>query len=108
MGQEETKKVTLTRGTEKKQLKTKIEIINNNENTIENVKIEGTFPTKNNENNMDIQVIEGITLEGIEGAKVYYTEKENATTDLQNTENAWKETIEDGTSVRKYFTRVWG
>ena len=106
MGQEETKKVTLTRGTEKKQLKTKIEIINNNENTIENVKIEGTFPTKNNENNMDIQVIEGITLEGIEGAKVYYTEKENATTDLQNTENAWQTEITDSSKVRKYLIEI--
>ena len=55
IGQEETKKVTLARGSKTKQLETEIEIVNNNENAIENVKILGTFPTKNKENNMDIK-----------------------------------------------------
>lgn len=40
------KKVALARGSKTKQLETEIEIVNNNENAIENVKIIGTFPTK--------------------------------------------------------------
>lgn len=103
IGQEEIKKAILQRGTAKKQLETQIEVINNNENAIENVKILGTFLTKNSENNIDIKVIEGIS---VEGAKVYYTENENATADLQNTENAWKEEITDSSKVKKYLIEV--
>lgn len=103
IGQEEIKKLTLQRGVDTKQLETEIEVINNNENTIENVKILGTFPTKNTENNIDIKIIEGIF---VEGAKVYYTENENATADLQNSENAWKEEIVDTSKVKKYLIDV--
>ena len=106
IGQEETKKVTLARGSKTKQLETEIEIVNNNENAIENVKIIGTFPTKNKENNMDIKLLEGITLEGIDGAKIYYTEKEDATTDVKDSGNAWTEEITDTSKVRKYLIDV--
>lgn len=106
IGQEETKKVALARGSKTKQLETEIEIVNNNENAIENVKIIGTFPTKNKENNMDIKLLEGITLEGIDGAKIYYTEKEDATTDVKDSGNAWTEEITDTSKVRKYLIDV--
>lgn len=106
VGQTETEKVTLARGTEARILETEIEIITNSENTIENVKVMGTFPTRNNENSMDIRVAEGITINGVEGIKVYYTENENATEDLQNAENAWKETITDGAKVKKYLIEI--
>lgn len=106
IGQEETKKVALARGSKTKQLETEIEIVNNNENAIENVKIIGTFPTKNKENNIDIKLLEGITLEGIDGAKIYYTEKEDATTDVKDSENAWTEEITDTSKVRKYLIDV--
>lgn len=106
IGEEDIKTVTLQRGTNSKQLESEIEIINNNENAIENVKILGTFPTKNKENNIDIKIVEGIDLEGIEGAKVYYTENEDATTDLQDSENSWKEDITDSSKVRKYLIEI--
>lgn len=106
IGQEETKKVALARGSKTKQLETEIEIVNNNENAIENVKIIGTFPTKNKENNMDIKLLEEITLEGIDGAKIYYTEKEDATTDVKDSGNAWTEEITDTSKVRKYLIDV--
>ena len=103
IGQESLKQVTLQRGSEAKQLETEIEIINNNENAIENVKIMGTFPTKNNENNIDIKVLEQISIQGAEGAKVYYTENDEATEDLQSTINGWKEEITNSSKVRKYL-----
>ena len=106
IGQEEVKQVNLQRGTDAKQLETEIEVINNNENAIEDVKIMGTFPTKNNENNIDIKIAEGIALEGIEGAKVYYTENDEATEDLQDTANGWKEEITDSSKVRKYLIEI--
>ena len=106
IGQEELKSVTLQRGTSAKQLETEIEVINNNENEIQNVKVLGTFPTENDENNIAIKVVEGITIQGLEGAKVYYTENKNATDDLQNETNGWTEEITDSSKVSKYLIEV--
>ena len=106
IGQEEAVTASLERGTDAKDLQTQIEVINNNENTMENVKVLGTFPTKSEENNIDTAVTEGLNVQGVEGAKVYYTENENATDDLQNGENGWQEGLTDGTKVRKYLIDV--
>ena len=106
IGQDEEVTANLERGAEAKDLQTQIEVINNNENTMENVKVLGTFPTKNAENNIDTTVTQGLDVQGVENAKVYYTENENATDDLQNGENAWQESITDGTKVRKYLISV--
>ena len=106
LGEEDTKVVTLDRGTDAKDLQTQIEVINNNENAMENVKVLGTFPTKSNENNIDTTVTQGLDVQGVEGAKVYYTENENATDDVQNGENGWQENITDGTKVKKYLIEV--
>lgn len=103
IGQEKIVKATLERGKEARQLEANFEIINNNENAIEDVKIIGTFPTRNTQNNIDIKIIEGITIDKMENAKVYYTEKEDATEDIENTSNAWKEEIEDTSKVKKYL-----
>lgn len=106
IGEEDTKVVTLDRGADARDLQTQIEVINNNENAMENVKILGTFPTKNSENNIDTTVAQGLNVQGVEGAKVYYTENENATDDMQNVENGWQESITDGTKVKKYLIEV--
>lgn len=100
IGDVEAEKVTLQRGTNSKQLEIKLEVINNNEQNINNVSILGEFPTKSNENNIDIKVIEGIK---IENAKVYYTENNDATTDIQDSKNGWTENITDTSKVRKYL-----
>lgn len=106
IGQEEIVKASIERGKEAKQLETNFEIINNNENSIEDVKILGTFPTKNQQNNIDIKIVEGIKLKGIEEAKIYYTEKEDATEDIKNTANAWKQEIENPSKVKKYLIEI--
>ena len=106
IGEEESTSAKLERGQEAKELETQIEVINNNENAVSNVNVLGTFPTRNSENNIDINIKEGLNVSGVEGAKVYYTENENATEDLQNSENGWQEEITDGTKVRKYLIEV--
>ena len=106
IGQEEKIVASLQRGTKATDLQTRIEIINNNENTMENVKVLGTFPTKSEKNNIDSTITKGIELQGVEGAKVYYTENENATNDVQNSENRWQENIADGTTVRKFLIEI--
>lgn len=106
IGEEETKQITLQRGSNAKQLETEIEVINNNENSIENVKIMGTFPSKNSENNMDIKIIEGIKLQGTNEANIYYTEKEDATDDLQNIQNGWSSEINNLNTAKKYLITI--
>lgn len=103
LGQEETKKVFIQRGEEEKQLEAQIEIINNHEEAIENVNILGNFPTDYDTNNMGIQILKEITLQGMENAKIYYSENANATEELDKAENEWKQNIEDGSKVSKYL-----
>lgn len=106
IGQEQTKVVSLDRGTDAKDLQTQIEVINNNENPMENVRVLGTFPTRSDENNIDITITQGLNVQGVEGVKIYYTENEDATEDLQNIENRWQENIVDGAKVRKYLIEI--
>lgn len=103
LGQEETKQVFIPRGSEEKQLEAQIEIINNNENAIENIKVLGDFPTNDNNNNMGIQISEGIALQEIENAKIYYSENANATDEVENAENGWEESITNVGEVSKYL-----
>lgn len=81
-------------------------IINNKENAISNVRILGTFPTKEatNLNNIDIYVGE-ISVTGIDlnRVKVYYSNIANATTDLSDSKNSWTQTIGDSKNVKKYL-----
>ena len=100
IGQEEQKSIDLQRGADEKQVEVGLELINNNPENIQNVNILGTFPTKSEENNMDIKVVEGIN---IENATTYYTENENATADLNNQENGWTQNINDAGNVKKYL-----
>ena len=105
-GQEETKQVTVKSSESAKQYQTEIEIVNNNENQIENVKLLGTFATNNDKNNMNASIVEPITLSNMANAKIYYTENANATEDLKNTSNGWEETIEDASKVKKYLITI--
>ena len=83
------------------------EIINNEDNEITDVKVLGTFPTEGAKegNNLDVTVGE-VKVTGAENAKVYYSENENATNDLENKDNNWTETIADGKKVKKYLVEI--
>lgn len=84
-------------------------IINNKENKISNVKVLGTFPTKSSidTNNIDIQVGNiDVSEIDVNKVKVYYSSNENATEDLENEENEWKENIEDNKNVKKYLVVI--
>ncbi len=100
IGEEKTTSVTLQRGTDATQMEVSFEIINNNEENVDNVSMLGTFPTRTEENNMDIAIVGGVN---VENGTVYYTENENATTDIENADNGWTETITNPTAVKKYL-----
>lgn len=106
LGQEETKQVLIQRGVEERQLEDQIEIINNNENDMENVKILGEFPTNSDTNNMGIKILKGISVQGVENAKVYYSENTNATDEIDKAENGWTDEITDSSKVSKYLIVV--
>ncbi len=106
LGQEEKKAVLIPIGAEERQLQAQIEIINNNENAVENIRILGDFPTNHKGNNMAIKLTERITFQGVENAKIYYSENEEATEDLTNTENGWTESITNPSKVSKYLMIV--
>lgn len=108
---EGTKEAKLQVSTDIKNATVKKEIINNKENKIANVKILGTFPTKdavNNINNIDILVNSGIVVTGIDAsrAKVYYSNNAEATEDVNNINNGWMENIQDPKDVKKYLVIV--
>lgn len=103
-GQEDSKDVMLERGAEEKQVEVKSEIINNADSAIENVKVLGTLVTDSSKNNMGATVIEGLTAETA-NVKIYYTENENATEDLNNKDNGWTDSL-DISKAKKYLVQI--
>ena len=103
IGQEESKQVSIPRGQAQKQLETQIEMINNNQVPVENVRIMGEFPTNNETNNMGIQIETFENLEGVENTQIYYSENENATADIENAENGWQQQLQDNNQAKKYL-----
>lgn len=102
LGQEENKQIFIERGREEKQLQASIEVINNQEEAIENVRILGQFPTDQKDNNMGIKILEGIVMNQ-ENIQIYYSENADATDEIDKQENEWVQTINDNSKVRKFL-----
>lgn len=102
IGDQEKVTATLDKNAEEKQVKIEEEIINNNETAINNIAVLGNFATDGTQNNLHATLMSGISIEGIDTGKVkvYYTENEAATADLENSENAWSE---QATAVAKKY-----
>lgn len=106
LGQEENKQALVSRGQEAKKVKTDIEVINNHKETMEDIKILGNFPTNSNGNNMGINTVGEINLEGTEKATVYYSENAEATNEIDKKENKWETNITNPSKVSKYLIIV--
>lgn len=88
-------------------------IINNNKNSISNVKILGRLPFKGNkqiDTETDLKSTFSATLQdkiqinaNSETVKVYYSENSNATKDLENAENAWTLEMDNMENVKSYL-----
>ena len=96
-------------GAEAKQATIQSEIINNNEGNISNVKVLGTYPTKDatESNNIDVAVGK-VQVEGIDESKVkvYYSENADANINLEDSANQWKEELTDNTQAKKYLVTI--
>lgn len=95
----------------------KVTLINNEESSVQNVKILGRVPFENNKNistkedlgsTFTANMANGITLDGIssENAKIYYSENEEATEDIANGQNAWTTNVEDFSKVKSYLIQL--
>ena len=72
-----------------KEATVKIEAINNEGSKIGDVRILGHFPTKE-EDTLGVELISGIETEQ-EGVKIYYSNEESPTEDLEDESNGWSE-----------------
>lgn len=95
----------------------KVTLINNEEASVQNVKILGRVPFENNKNistkedlgsTFTASMTNGITLDGIsnENVKIYYSENEEATEDIANGQNAWTTNVEDFSKVKSYLIQL--
>lgn len=90
VGDEGTKTVTVDLSQEEKEATTNISVINNEGTDINNVSVLGKFPT-GEQANLGIKLASGINIESnTSNAKVYYSDKENPTANINDTQNNWK------------------
>lgn len=86
-------------------------IINNYENKINNIKVLGTLPKAGNldpatgkdlGSNFDTSIVEPIKLTNLNG-KIYYSENQKATQDINNKENGWTQSLENISNAKVYL-----
>lgn len=88
-----TSKVNLEINDNEKNVTVQSNVINNESKAINNVRILGKIPTNNSNNNVGITLKREIKIssDNANKTKVYYTDNENASDDISNLENGWKE-----------------
>lgn len=108
----ENEEVTLEVQAASKNAKAEIQIINNYNNIINNVRILGRTLVQgtNNidsdeslENTFDAPMISAINTNGFSNVTIYYTENGKATEDLNNVENGWQTEVQDYSKVKSYL-----
>lgn len=113
VGEEAKKEVEIERKSKAKEVNVKSEVINNKQEEVNEVNILGILPTDGKvivendvvENNLSAKISSNIQVNGVD-SKVYYTENENATEDLNNPENGWTEELTDTTKIKKYLVHI--
>ena len=94
-------------------------VINNYQNTVNQVSILGRIPTKDNKNadtledfgsNLTLTMASGINVSGMDASlvEIYYSEKLDATRDLTLQTNGWTKTPEHIANVKSYLVIVNG
>ena len=86
LGNKEAEDVLFDISASEKNLTVDISTINNEDSIIENVEILGTFPTNSN---LGIKLTSGINITSNNKARIYYSDKESATKDLNDSSNNW-------------------
>lgn len=110
----EAKQVTVPTKAEQKELTFNMNVINNYENTLDNVVVLGRTPFAGNKDvatsqnlgsTLTMPMASGVTVNGIDGANitVYYSENGEATQDIENVSNGWTTSVADYSKVKSYM-----
>ena len=110
----EAKVATIETMAEARNTKFEMTVINNYNNTIDNISILGRIPAKGNKevvtgsdlgSTMDMPLVNGIVVNSKDNNKVtiYYSENVNATKDLALSTNGWTSTPTDLSKVKSYL-----
>lgn len=110
----EAKQVTIPTKAEQKELTFNMNVINNYENTLDNVIVLGRTPFAGNKDvatsqdlgsTLTLPMASGVTVNGIneENITIYYSENGEATQDLENASNGWITNVEDYSKVKSYM-----
>ena len=103
VGNQGTQTVELDLGKEAEEVTTNIGIVNNEGQEIKDVKILGEFPT-GTDMTLGAKLASGIVTDN-ENVKIYYTDNENATDDINNEENMWTLNYNNDSS-KKYLIQI--
>ncbi len=108
IGEQENVSKVLEKASGAKQVKVETEVINNNESEINDIAILGKFGTDGTDDNLKAALKSGVSVEGenASNVKVYYTENKEATADVENAENEWKENATSETDTAKYLVLI--
>ena len=110
----EAKEALIATNAEQKEVTFNMNVINNYENTLDNVVVLGRTPFAGNKDvltsqslgsTMDMPLTTGITVNGIDSSNytIYYSENGDATSDVANTANGWTTEVSDYSRVKSYM-----
>lgn len=110
----EAKEALIATKADQKEVTFTMNVINNYENTLDNVVILGRTPfagnkdvitSQNLSSTMDMPLTTGITVSGIDSSNItiYYSENGEATSDVTNASNEWKTDVSDYSKVKSYM-----
>ena len=110
----EAKEALIATKADQKEVTFTMNVINNYENTLDNVVILGRTPFAGNKDiitsqnlgsTMDMPLTTGITVSGIDSSNItiYYSENGEATSDVTNASNEWKTDVSDYSKVKSYM-----
>lgn len=102
------KEAQIEAGNEEKEVVVQNSIINTEIDEMKNVIIQGNLLTNGSKNNMDISLNGNIEVNRIEDERinVYYTENENASLDINETQNGWTQNVEEISNAKKYVVQI--
>lgn len=111
---DEAKEALIATNAEQKEVTFNMNVINNYENTLDNVVVLGRTPFAGNKDvltsqslgsTMDMPLTTGITVNGIDSSNytICYSENGEATSDVANTANGWTTEVSDYSRVKSYM-----
>lgn len=115
----ESKEALIATNAEAKEVTYSMNVINNYQNTLDEVTVLGRTPFAGNKDvatiqdlgsNMDFNLTSAISVSNIDSSRVtvYYSENGEATQDLSNSSNGWTTSLSNYSNVKSYMIKING